>query len=370
MKKLIAILLCTTLTATPVFASDTESEPDKGIFGMFEDAANFISDTTTEVGKATQDAWNTTGDALTEFGTNVSKQTENTVNEIGKFFSDVGYGIADVAAQTSETVSNISKDIADQSVNMADQALSTLNGAANVVVDSTGNVINMAGEGINSVSTAGMEALETIAANGAELVSIADKAVMDLDLTSPENVEKARTVINNAIEEAQRNGYISKKLNMETLRIIEDVVFGTTVYGYQYSHGIISLPEYTAIMSEIIIKAGLPTGVGYIASLLPIPGGKYIAKEATAFLIQVAFGEDRQEVLYEDVVDESDPENEKIAMKKESIQTKDEEQTTEENNSKEEIENYLLEPKELMEENEPNRINEVLQESCQNPHKK
>ena len=130
---------------------------------------------------------------------------------------------------------------------------------------------------------------------------------------------------------------------METLRIIEDIVFGTTVYGYQYSHGIISLPEYTAIMSEIILKAGLPTGVGYIASLLPVPGGKYIAKEATAFLIQVAFGEDREEVLYEDIVDESDSENEKTEMKKESMQTKDKEQMAKENDSKEEIENYLLE---------------------------
>ena len=122
---------------------------------------------------------------------------------------------------------------------------------------------------------------------------------------------------------------------METLKIIEDVVFGTTVYGYQYSHGIITLPEYTAIMSEIIIKAGLPTGVGYIAGLLPIPGGKYIAKEATAFLIQVAFGEDREEVLYEDVENEPDSEIENTAMKKE--------QTTKENDSEEEIENYLLE---------------------------
>ena len=370
MKKLIAILLCITLIVTPVFASDSESESDKGIFGVFEDAANFISDTTTEVGKATQDAWNSTGDALTEFGTNVSKQTENTVNEVGKFFSDVGQGIADVATQTSEAVTKVSKDIADQSVNMADQALTSLNGAANVVVDSAGNVINMAGEGINSVSTAGMEALETIATNGAKLVAIADKAVMDLDLASPENVEKARTVINNAIEEAQRNGFISRKLNMETLKIIEDVVFGITVYGYQYSHGIISLPEYTAIMSEIIIKAGLPTGVGYIAGLLPIPGGKYIAKEVTSFLIQVAFGEDLEDVLYEDVENESDSEIEKSAMKKESIQAKEKIPTTKENNSKEKIENYLLEPEELIKKNESNRINEALQESCQNPQKK
>lgn len=298
MRKIISVLMCVALVTAPVFADDTES--DAGIFGFFGDAVDFVTSTAAEAGKATQDAMTTAGEALGEFGNSVSEQTGNAVASLGELFGGLGENITVVAGQVSEAASSVSQDIADQAVLIADQALTTFNGAANVVVDETGNIINMAAEGVGVVSDAVMQAFDTIGSQGEELMALADEAVMGLDLTEPENVEKAHVAIDEAIEGAYNEGLIGKRLSMESIRIIEDVVFGTTVYGYQYAHGIIDLPEYTALMSEIIIKAGLPIGVGYVAGKLPIPGAGYIAKEVTAFLVQAAYGEGEEEVLFED----------------------------------------------------------------------
>lgn len=298
MKKIISVMMCALLATTPVCASDTES--DSGFFGIFGDALDFVSSTATEAGKATQDAMNAAGEALEQFGTDVSEQTEIAVNGIGDFFVDLGENITVVAGQVSEAAASVSQDVIDQSVIIADQALTGLNGAANVVIDSTGNIINMAAEGADVVSSAAQQAFDTIASQGEDLAALANDAVVGLDLTDPESVEKAREAIDKAFDDANEAGFFEGKLSYDTIQIIKDVLFGTTVYGYQYANGIITLPEYSALMSKIIIKAGLPTGVGYLAGLLPIPGASFIAKEVTAFLIQVAYGEGEEEALYED----------------------------------------------------------------------
>ena len=238
MKKLIALMLCAVLTASPVLASEGEPKSDGDIF---EDAA-----------------------------------------------------------QVSEAAESISKDVADQSSAIADQALTTLNGAANVVVDGTGNIINMASESADAVSSSAAEALETISSMGAELSTLADAAVIGLNLTKPENIEKARAAIDQVIDNAYNKGLLGKTLDLESVQIIKDIIFGTAIYGYQYSRGLITLPEYATLLSKIIIRAGLPAGVGYIASKLPVPGADDIAKEVTTLLVQAAFGEGEEEILYED----------------------------------------------------------------------
>ena len=314
MRRILALSLCAVLLTTPVFASETvaseatvsdttstEEESDKGIFGIFGDAVDFVSSKATEAGEAVQEAAGAAGDALGELGANISEQTENAVAGLGELFGDWGQGISEVAGQISEAAASVSQDIAEQSKAIADQAMTTLDGAANVVVDSTGNLVNMAAEGVGKASSEAAEALGTIATQGTDLIALADEAVMGLNLTEPENIDKARDAIDTAIDDAYNDGLLRKKLSLDTIQIIKDIVFGTTVYGYQYAHGIITLSEYTAIMSEIIIKAGLPAGVGYIAGKLPIPGAGYIAKEVTAFLVQAAYGEGEEEVLYEDV---------------------------------------------------------------------
>ena len=298
MKKLISVMMCAVLITTPVCASDTES--DTGFFGIFGDALDFVSSTATEAGKATQDAMNAAGEALEQFGTDVSEQTEIAANEIGDFFVGLGENITVVAGQISEAAATVSQDVIDQSMMIADQALTGINGAANVVVDSTGNIINMAAEGAGVVSSAAQQAFDTIASKSEDLITLANDAVMGIDLSDPKNVDIAREAINKAFDIANEQKLFGKKLDDESLQIIKDVVFGTTVYGHQYANGNITLSEYSALMSEIIIKAGLPTGVGYLAGLLPVPGASYIAKEVTTFLIQVAYGEGKEDVLYED----------------------------------------------------------------------
>ena len=297
MKKLIALMLCAVLTASPVLASEGEPKSDGDIF---EDVIQFISEKADEAGKATQEAMNTAGDTLGEFGANVSEQIGTAVSGIGDYLNGFGQNVYEAAAQVSEAAESISKDVADQSSAIADQALRTLNGAANVVVDGTGNIINMASESADAVSSSAAEALETISSMGAELSTLADAAVIGLNLTKPENIEKARAAIDEVIDNAYDKGLLGKTLSLESVQIIKDIIFGTAIYGYQYSCGLITLPEYATLLSKIIIRAGLPAGVGYIASKLPVPGAGDIAKEVTTLLVQAAFGEGEEEILYED----------------------------------------------------------------------
>ena len=297
MKKLIALMLCAVLTASPVLASEGEPKSDGDIF---EDVIQFISEKADEAGKATQEAMNTAGDTLGEFGANVSEQIGTAVSGIGDYLNGFGQNVYEAAAQVSEAAESISKDVADQSSAIADQALRTLNGAANVVVDGTGNIINMASESADAVSSSAAEALETISSMGAELSTLADAAVIGLNLTKPENIEKARAAIDQVIDNAYNKGLLGKTLDLESVQIIKDIIFGTAIYGYQYSRGLITLPEYATLLSKIIIRAGLPAGVGYVASRLPVPGAGDIAKEVTTLLVQAAFGEGEEEILYED----------------------------------------------------------------------
>ena len=297
MKKLIALMLCAVLTASPVLASEGEPKSDGDIF---EDVIQFISEKADEAGKATEEAMNTAGDTLGEFGANVSEQIGTAVSGIGDYLNGFGQNVYEAAAQVSEAAESISKDVADQSSAIADQALRTLNGAANVVVDGTGNIINMASESADAVSSSAAEALETISSMGTELSTLADAAVIGLNLTKPENIEKARAAIDQVIDNAYNKGLLGKTLDLESVQIIKDIIFGTAVYGYQYSRGLITLPEYATLLSKIIIRAGLPAGVGYIASKLPVPGAGDIAKEVTTLLVQAAFGEGEEEILYED----------------------------------------------------------------------
>ena len=297
MKKLIALMLCAVLTASPVLASEGEPKSDGDIF---EDVIQFISEKADEAGKATQEAMNTAGDTLGEFGANVSEQIGTAVSGIGDYLNGFGQNVYEAAAQVSEAAESISKDVADQSSAIADQALRTLNGAANVVVDGTGNIINMASESADAVSSSAAEALETISSMGAELSTLADAAVIGLNLTKPENIEKARAAIDEVIDNAYDKGLLGKTLSLESVQIIKDIIFGTAIYGYQYSRGLITLPEYATLLSKIIIRAGLPAGVGYVASKLPVPGAGDIAKEVTTLLVQAAFGEGEEEILYED----------------------------------------------------------------------
>ena len=302
MKKFISFLMCVVLAATPVYASDTEN--DNGIFGLFGGALDAVTSAANEAEKATKGAINAAGDTLNEFGAMASDTAGKAVSDLGGFIGGLGQNIAGVADQLSDAAASVSNTVAKQSEEIAERALTAFNGAANVVVDEAGNVVNMATEGAGAISAAAKQALDTIASHGTELMTMADEAVADLDLSDPENIEKAWIAIDEAFDEAYNQGLIGNTLSLDAIRIIKDIVFATTVYGYQYAHGVITLSEYSALMSEVIIKDGLPVGVGYIADLLPIPGAGYIAKKVVTFLVQAAYGKGEEEVLYEDTKQE------------------------------------------------------------------
>ncbi len=254
MKKIISLLLCAVLIAAPVSADETDSDAEST--GLLENVIDFVSSAAADVEKAAQD--------------------------------------------TMDAAASVSRDIAEQSKKLADQAMSAFDGAANVVVDGAGNIVNMAAEGAKTASDAVSQAMDAIKEHGAELVDLADKAVEGLHLEEPENAERARQAIDKAVDTAWTRGMFGDEISREGIQIIKDILVGATVYGYQYAHGTITLPEYAVIMSTIIIREGLPVGVGYIAGKLPVPGAGKIAKEVTALLIQAAYGEGEENTLYED----------------------------------------------------------------------
>lgn len=229
--------------------------------------------------------------------------------DLGELFSEAAEGIADAAGKAGDTLSGAAGsagDVFSGAVQKAEEVLSeaaekagetlnnaidTVKGAGGLVVDQAGHVVDMAAEGAGYVSESASDALEVLKKQGAALMDIAQKAVSLIDLSDQKNWETAKKIVTAAIKNANNSGLLGVKLDEKTVRIVTDVIFGTMMYTYQYSNGLITLSEYADSMSEIILKEGLPAGVGFIADLFigSIPNSGDIAKEVTYYLISKAF---------------------------------------------------------------------------------
>ena len=127
MNKSVVLIMCIILACTPVFA-DTNSEPDRGIFGFFQNATQFVAEKAGEVGEVIQGAVSTAGETLNNW-----MHPKESGSDVGDFFGNLGKGISDFAGQASQT-------IAEASSNFATQAIDTFTNAANFVSDSVRNI--------------------------------------------------------------------------------------------------------------------------------------------------------------------------------------------------------------------------------------
>lgn len=255
MKRFIAALVLVSISAASVSAAD--SEPDQGLFGVF-------------------------GEVFDHAGQTAEDLLENASSAAGKLADDVA---------------STSKDLSKKANEMADQAVSALGGAVDVVVDQAGNLRNLAVESAGKTAASAVEAYTIIRDQGEEMMDLVKEEVGEMDFTDPENNEKAMAAIDKALESAYDAGFFGDSVDKAAIDIISDVIFGVNVYTYQYAKGTITLPEYAAVMSEMIIRKGLPTGVGFIADRLPIPGAGSVAKEVTALIITAAYGLNEEEIL-------------------------------------------------------------------------
>ena len=174
----------------------------------------------------------------------------------------------------------------------AEEAINAVSEASDYVLDQAGHVVNLAAAGGAYASSAALEAVQVLEKQGKTLVAITEDAVAGMDLSEQENWDQAKTAVDKALSEAFDEGILQTK-HEETIRILTRIVFGAMMYSYQYSNGYITLGEYVGGMSEVLIKEGLPTGVGFIISALPfVPGGTgWYAKQAAYYLIALAYGD-------------------------------------------------------------------------------
>ena len=277
------------------------------------DAGEAISGAAGVAGKMIADAASTTGKAASEAAAHVSniasgfasqagevlsewgEQAGKTTDEIKENLSNAGVTIKVTAEQLGNATAEKASALTENAGKAADDAIQAVSGAADYVVDQAGHVVDLAAVGAGYVTASAGEAFRILQDQGKVLMKIAEDAVADIDLSQPENWETARTAVDNAIERAYEVGAIdNKKIDEETARIVTSIVFGTMMYGYQYSNGQITLGEYARGMSEILIREGLPSGVGFVVALLPIhvPHADTLAKEATYYLISVAYGDE------------------------------------------------------------------------------
>lgn len=318
----IAITMSLHCNAFPVAAAESESsettETQGGLSGKIGDAFGFLSERAGEAAEAVQGAAGTVAEKAGElgvtasekageFGAAVSEQAGKAADAAGTFISNAGATMSgfagdasETAAQLSEAASKVTKDVKEKAEEVAAQAMSTMSGAADVVVDQSGNIRNLAVEGAGVVADSAVQAYEVIRDKGSELMQIAQEAISKIDVSDPEALYSAKETIDKAVEESVEDGSLGVKLSQETIQIVTDVVFWSAVYGIQYTNKQISLPEYASLMSGVIIRNGLPAGVGFVADRLPIPGVGNLAKTVTTLLIEAAYQNGQEEVLTEE----------------------------------------------------------------------
>lgn len=325
---IIAIVLMISIPAQTVNAFelpnllDIAEDAGSGISNMAESVGGTVSDTAEQAGKAISGAASGAGEVISGAAVKVggfvsdtvtqaeifasgfvgeagkvasewAKQAGSTADDIKKALSDAGVTAITSATELGNATAKAAGDVAELSGKAADDVIKAVSGASDLVIDQAGHVIDLAAVGAGYVSDAAKQALIILQEKGSMIMQLAEEAVANVDLENPQNWDDAKIAVEDTIEKAYAEGILGEGISEETLRIVTDIVFGSLMYGYQYSNGQITLGVYAASMSEVIIKEGLPTGVGFIVKLLPleIPHADFIAKQATAYLISKAYGD-------------------------------------------------------------------------------
>ena len=309
--------------------TDTAEQAGKAISSVASEAGEVISGAAGTVGSFVFGAVDQAGLLASGFASEAgkvasgwAKQAGKTADDVKKSLSDAGVTIKDTAAELGDATVKTAGGLAELSGKAADDAINAVSGASDFVVDSAGHVVDLAAAGAGYASAAAGKAIHILREKGSMIMGLAEEAVANIDLNDPQNWEKAKTAVEDTIEEAYDAGMLGEGVDEDTVIIITEIVFGTLMYSYQYANGQITLGDYAASMSEVIIKEGLPTGVGFIVAVTPlkkIPHADFIAKEATAYLIAKAYGdksgdeiEAEEELLMEETIEVLEEETESI----------------------------------------------------------
>ena len=307
--------------------ADAADQAGEAISGAADQAGKAVSDAAVQAGEAITEAADQMGKMASEAKENIGNAASGAIQQVGDFASGfaseagklasqwgnwagktadevkdnltkAGVSIQVTASELGRATTDKASELTEAAGNAANNAIVAVKGASDMVVDQAGHVVDLAAAGASYVSDAADSALKNLQDNGTVLMQIAQNAVADIDLSNEQNWDKAKEVVATAIEKAYDTGVIKEKNNRETVELITNIVFGTMMYTYQYSKGKITLGEYAGSMSEVIIREGLPTGVGFITDILPTgPISGDIAKEATYYLLAIAYEDDSGEEI-------------------------------------------------------------------------
>ena len=275
-------------------------------------AGDVISDTAGKVGSFASEKAKDLGGAAAEAASQVGDLASGFASDAGNFFSEWGKQAGETADGVkeklkdagvtvkvkAEDLGNATKDKASELAGKAgetlDDAIEAVSGAADLVIDEAGHVVDLAAVGGDYIKEGASAAFGFLKEQGSFLMEIGEEALAEIDLDDERTWEIAEQYVEEAIETAYRKGVFGETVRMdgETIRILSEIVVASLMYGGKYAKGQITVKEYALAMSESIIKAGLPAGVGFIVGLTPasqIPGAENLAKEATYYLITKAY---------------------------------------------------------------------------------
>lgn len=281
-------------------ASDIAGKAGDSVSGAMEKAGEFASEKAEQASRLASAAAASAGEMTSGFVSQAGELTSewaewagNTTDEIKQKLADAGIDLQVKASQLGNMTVDKVAELKITAGNTADSAMKAVSDASDYVVDQAGHVVDLASTGASYISGAAAQAYVILSEKGDTLMQIAQNAVTEIDLSDENSWDDARTVVDAAIEKAYEEGVLGQNVDIEVVFIVTSVVFGTLMYGYQYSNGQITLGEYAGSMSEIIIREGLPTGVGFVVSVLPlkIPHADSLAKDATVYLIAIAYGD-------------------------------------------------------------------------------
>ena len=313
-----AVLLCSLVLSQTAMAIELP-DPGRlaeeilaGITDAAESAGNAISDAAQTAGGAASDMAGNVGDAVSEAAGQVEDIASGFASQTGEVLSDWGRQAGETADSVKEKLSDAgatvkisaeklgdataekASELIGKAGKTADDAINAVSDGVDYVVDQAGHVVDLAALGAEHASSAASDAFQVLKDSGSLLMEIAQEAAAGLDLSKPKIWDTVKTKVEKAIDRAYESGLLrSKVISRETMRAVTNIVFGAMMYGYRYSNGEITLGEYVSGMSEVLIRNGLPTGVGYLVSLLPIavPNADKMAKQATYYLISKAYGD-------------------------------------------------------------------------------
>ncbi len=277
---------------------DSEKSLGERVSEAVDWAGEVLTDVKKHVGKSVSEASDKAGEVTggfqaqaDEFLSEWIKNARETADRVKESLKDAGIKIQDAAAQLGAATADKAAELTGKAGEAADDAIDAVKEARDLVVDKAGHVVDLASAGAGYVSDSASKTFQYLRENGEKLIQIGRYAVSSFDLSDPENLEQAKAAVNLAIEIAYMTGELNGAVDRQTLHTVTNILFRTLTYLSQYKEEKITLGKFTRLMSDMIIKEGLPTGVGFVVGLFDgsLPISKEVAKQVTYYLISKAY---------------------------------------------------------------------------------